>query len=140
MFSDKKKSRTGEMDPRDIFYTKVFLCIPQNLIVLLSKRSDWYKSLNTRFGIFRNIHEQSEDVMTHAKRLVQSYMEDIDKESFVQECQDLKYTCAYMKMQNITYVREIYSWIKKIIICKVPYLMKFRDCISIYLTLHSDSI
>lgn len=112
VFADESRdSRYEQMDPRDKFRSGVFLPIIDSLVTELNKRRDCYEALNTRFQIFRNLHEKEpQDLTNQAKKLAQSYPKDIDEESFVQECQHFK---MYMKTEKITKTREIYSYIKE---------------------------
>ncbi|GFX77354.1 hypothetical protein TNCV_5064801 [Trichonephila clavipes] len=75
------------MSPRKRFRAGVFLPIIDNLVAQLNKRRDCYEVLNTRFEIFRNLHENEQEKVTkQAKYLAQSYPKDIDEEQFGQEC------------------------------------------------------
>ncbi|GFT72585.1 hypothetical protein TNCV_974341 [Trichonephila clavipes] len=55
---EKRDPDFERMSPRARFRAGVFLQIIDNLEVQLNKRRDCYEVLNTRFEIFRNLHEK----------------------------------------------------------------------------------
>ncbi|GFV95314.1 dimer_Tnp_hAT domain-containing protein [Trichonephila clavipes] len=98
------------LSTRERFRAGVFLPIIDNLVAQLNKRRDCYEALNTRFEIFRNLHEKEQEVTKQAKYLAQSYLKDIDEEQFGQECQHFK---MYMKVEKITTTRGIFIYVRK---------------------------
>lgn len=112
VFADEKMSMQTEADadPRNKFRTSVFLKIVDNLTVQLNQRRESYSSLGTRFEVFRNLHDKEpRNITVEAKKLAQSYNQDLDQDAFVNECLHFQ---AYMKLEKIKGLRECYVYIK----------------------------
>ncbi|GFY22159.1 hypothetical protein TNCV_3298021 [Trichonephila clavipes] len=70
LISDEKRDPGFErMSPKERVRAGVFLPITDNLVAKLNKRRDCYEVLNTRFEIFRNLHEKDQEVTKQAKYL-----------------------------------------------------------------------
>lgn len=110
LLADDSRGVESDMDPRTKFRTGIFLPIIDSLISQLNKRRQCYETLSSRFEIFSNfVTKETDDLTEQAERLAQSYPQDIDGSSFVNECLHFQ---SYMKLEDINKQRQFYSYIK----------------------------